>query len=449
QARVTARFGNLDAGGGEKLRTLAEESASLTRQLNALELGSAKAADTITDMALRTAALGSASPQVRSELMGVSSQVASGNLLLEDALPKWQSIIERFYGAEVAARLTADGIREIVAAASGASEIVADLDKNITQLNVRLAGLKGGSEASIRLRTGYAIMEKGGSEKMTPAELAAIGRRMLEEIRLTREVASAQEAQAEARKGATATARDQKKSNDDLLRGQEQWRESLARTAAELNGPLKVAEFERDQRLKEISAALAKNYINETQAAEARRQASEEYRRNTDEIRRNTAEQASRANVMDRLRATMQEEIDLSKLSTEQRRIEEMVLRTVEDAKRNNVEISKEEARAVVAAADVQIRANEDHIRSLEDLQQAGVGAFQSMAQAMGDFAGRGFKGVKDMWSSIKDAFRRGVSDVVAIMLNASFVRPLQNWLGQMLGMGGSQGMAGMASGQG
>lgn len=91
----------------------------------------------------------------------------------------------------------------------------------------------------------------------------------------------------------------------------------------------------------------------------------------------------------------------------------------------------------------------QNHIMMLEDLQDAGVYAFQRMAQAMGDFVGRGFRGVKDMWSQIKDAFKRGVSDVVAIMLNASFVRPLQNWLGQMLGMGGSQGMAGLTSGQG
>ncbi|HEY1075817.1 MAG TPA: hypothetical protein VGE51_03945, partial [Fontimonas sp.] len=91
----------------------------------------------------------------------------------------------------------------------------------------------------------------------------------------------------------------------------------------------------------------------------------------------------------------------------------------------------------------------QNHIMMLEDLQDAGVYAFQRMAQAMGDFVGRGFRGAKDMWSQIKDAFKRGVSDVVAIMLNASFVRPLQNWLGQMLGLGGSQGIAGMAGGQG
>ncbi len=91
----------------------------------------------------------------------------------------------------------------------------------------------------------------------------------------------------------------------------------------------------------------------------------------------------------------------------------------------------------------------QNHIMMLEDLQDAGVYAFQRMAQAMGDFVGRGFRGVKDMWSQIKDAFKRGVSDVVAIMLNASFVRPLQSWLGQMLGLGGSQGIAGMAGGQG
>ena len=156
-----------------------------------------------------------------------------------------------------------------------------------------------------------------------------------------------------------------------------------------------------------------------------------------------------RADVMGQLRAGMQEEVRLSAMSTEQRRIEETVLRAMAEAKQQNVEISEAEARAVVAAADAQIRANEDHIRSLEDLQQAGVGAFQSMAQAMGDFVGRGFRGVKDMWSQIKDAFKRGVSDVVAIMLNASFVRPLQNWLGQMLGLGGSQSMGGLASGQG
>lgn len=92
----------------------------------------------------------------------------------------------------------------------------------------------------------------------------------------------------------------------------------------------------------------------------------------------------------------------------------------------------------------------QDHIALLEDLQHAGVNAFTDMTRAIGDFVGRGFKGVKDLWSQIKNAFKRGVSDVVAIMLNAKFVQPFQNWLGQMLGIGGSQGVGGLAvSGQG
>lgn len=236
-----------------------------------------------------------------------------------------------------------------------------------------------------------------------------------------------------------------KKAREEMAR----WRDEIEKTRAQLEGPLSVAQLEHKKRLDEIAAALKAGTINEAQATEARAQAGEQYRRQTEEIEKNLAAQRERADVMGRLRAGMQEEVRLSAMSVEQRRVEETVLRAMADAKQHNVEISEAEARAVVAAADAQIRANEDHIRSLEDLQQAGVGAFQSIAQAMGDFVGRGFRGVKDMWSQIKEAFKRGVSDVVAIMLNASFVRPLQNWLGQMLGLGGSQGLGGLASGQG
>ncbi len=235
-----------------------------------------------------------------------------------------------------------------------------------------------------------------------------------------------------------------------LADAQAKWTEEIERTGAQLQGSLKVAEYERDQRLQQIAAALKYGTINEAQATEARAQAGEQYRRQTEDIERNLAAQRERADVMGRLRATMQEEIRLSAMSTEQRRIEEMVLRTLSDAKHQNVEVSEAEARAVVAAADAQIRANEAHVRSLEDLQHAGVNAFLDMTRAMGDFVGRGFKGVKDMWSQIKDAFKRGVSDVVAIMLNAKFVQPFQNWLSQLLGMGGQQGAGGIAmNGQG
>lgn len=226
-----------------------------------------------------------------------------------------------------------------------------------------------------------------------------------------------------------------KRAADEMAR----WRDEIEKTRAQLEGPLSVAELKHKKRLDEIAAALKSGYINEAQANEARMQADAQLAKQTAEIEKNIAAQQARADVMGRLRNELEEEIRLSAMSADQRRVEETVLRARDDAVRQSVAFNEDAARRMVAAADAQIRANEDHVRSLEDLQQAGVSAFRAMAQAMGDFVARGFRGVKDMWAQIKDAFKRGVADVISIMINAKFVQPIQNWLSQLLGIGAGQ----------
>ena len=226
------------------------------------------------------------------------------------------------------------------------------------------------------------------------------------------------------------------------------WREEIEKTRAELEGPLAVAELEHKKRLDEIAAALKDNIINRAQATEAEQQADEKLRRQTDAIRENIAAQQARADVMGRLRSEMQEDLRLSTMSTEQRRIETQVMRAAQEAARDKQAFDIEAARKMVTEMDAQIQANEEAVRAAEGYRDAWVGAASDAARAFGDWFANGFKGAKDFAKSLKDIFKRAISDVVAMLLNNSLVTPFKNWLSQIMGPGAG-GMGGVGSADG
>lgn len=464
QARVTARFGNLDAGGGEQLRKLAEESASLTRQLNALELGADNAATTIADMVQRTAGLSSVTPQARRELMGVASEVANGNLLLEDALPKWQAIIERFYGSATAARVSADGIREIIAAASGATEIVGDLQKNIAQLNIRLAGLKGGTEAQIKQRTGYAIMEKGGPQNMTQAELAQIGQAMREEIRLSQQVAAAEKAQADARKATTGAIREQRREQREKIRDDN----AAERATLSLNnlirdqqdlyaGPVQQAMnayADAVQRIDKVESDLREhNRLNaEAQrlVTQARAESAAAHERNLEIARREEQDIARKTNlVMEAGRAYAEETREMLG-SAREREVQRALIEAETAAReqyskglRENIDLQAEEIAGIRAAVEEGFDFRKQAVEQqqyAQDVRDSWVGAAVDASRAFGDWFANGFKGAKDFARNLKDIFKRLVSDLVSMLLQNTLVKPFQNWLQQLSGIGSSAG---------
>lgn len=472
QKLLAARFGNLGDGGEAQMRALAEESASLTRQLNALELGANAAAGTISDMVQRTAGLSSVTPQARRELMGVASEVASGNLLLEDALPKWQSIIERFYGSAAAARVSADGIREIIAAASGATEIVGDLQKNIAQLNIRMAGLQGGTEAQIKRRTGYAILEKGGPGNMTPAELANIGRAMQEEIRLSQQVEAAEKAQAEARKANTAAMRAQRTEQREKIRDDN----AAERATLSLNnlirdqqnlwaGPVQEAMnayAEAVQRIDKVESDLREHNRLNAEAQQlltrAREESAAAHQRNLEIASREEADIRRKLDLVGETARAYAEETREMLGSAREREVQRALIEAETAAReqyskglRENIDLQAEEIagirRVVEQGFDFRKQAVEQQ-QYANDVRDAWTGAAADASRAFGDWFAGGLRGGRDFARSLKDIFKRLVSDLVSMFLQQSLVKPFQNWLQQAMGMNTS-GMSGFGTAQG
>ena len=461
-----SHMGVLDPGtaAATAYKSLAAEVASTTRQLNALELGAQLAATTIADMVQRTAGLSSVTPQARRELMGVASEVANGNLLLEDALPKWQAIIERFYGSATAARVSADGIREIIAAASGATEIVGDLQKNIAQLNIRLAGLKGGTEAQIKLRTGYAIMEKGGPQNMTQAELAQIGQAMREEIRLSQQVAAAEKAQADARKATTGAIREQRREQREKIRDDN----AAERATLSLNnlirdqqdlyaGPVQQemnAYADAVQRIDKVESDLREhNRLNaEAQrlVTQARTESEAAHERNLEIARREEQDIARKTNlVMEAGRAYAEETREMLG-SAREREVQRALIEAETAAReqyskglRENIDLQAEEIAGIRAAVEEGFDFRKQAVEQqqyAQDVRDSWVGAASDAARAFGDWFANGCKGAKDFARNLKDIFKRLLSDLVSMMLQNSLVRPFQNWLQGMFSNAGSQG---------
>lgn len=287
---------------------------------------------------------------------------------------------------------------------------------------------------------------------------AAANRQQIDQI--TGEMADyeiAQEAAKKATQGGTAAAVAQDvalgnlankagKTSDELKRlaeAQREFERETARRRAELEGPQAVADFVLDDELASNRAARASGISAD--AVRAREQViRDEYAKTNEELRR-------RQDILGQVHAEMEEEIRLSGLSAEARRVEETVIRAINAAKEAGQPLNAQEIadlRAYVTAADATIEAREEQRRQMEDLAGAVIGAAQDGARAWGDFVASGFRKWKDFVSSVKDMAKRLVSDLAAMWADSTFVTPIKNWFSQWLN-GGSSGFQGGFPGQG
>jgi len=461
--RSVARFGFADPSIAAEVARNASAIESYNRQLTELQLGSDLAAKNVTGLVLASADLTAASPELRAELTGVSQQLSEGRILLVDAIPQWQSIIERFYGAEVAARVAASSIREVGASAAESAKLVDQATKNIQNAYIQLAGVQGGEEAAIRRRVGYQITNQAATGKpFDQQQLAEIGRAMQAEIEVMKQLAKAREAAAEARKQETGAVRDaarttREKTRDDAAAAQatRALNDLVRDQQAVYAGPVQKAANEYAaalERIDKVQADLIKHHRLDADAQRqlqaAREEAKVAHERRLEMAQREQATIDRNVDVVGSLVEEYQRETRAVGLSARERAIAEGMLKAETRARelhaqglRDTIDLTEQERAQLreLYGSAVDARNWLELQKDISDeYRNAWLRSIESVADAFTDFIMSGMRDFKSLGASLKNIAKQLVGDLVRTFLQQKIVIPIQAQVSQAFANGNS-----------
>lgn len=393
------------------------------------------------------------SPNTRAELAILANAIAEGKDVSAYAANTLARLAKEEGNAGAAAWLLKngmDGAKQSIADVATLTEAAAG---RLVNLRVQLAGLKGGTEAAIRQRYGEEIIAKGGPQKISQEGMAQIGRSMLEEIRLSKEVEAAQKAQAEARKGNAAAMRDSAKAADQAKESQARYVAQAALAAAELRGPLALAQAQSKQKTDELDAALAKHNI--TRAAHKALVEAE-----AAALAKREAEIAKQVAAPQALLDAMTGELQTLRMIGPEREIERRRLQAVAEMQREladareaagNAAARETEAvrlgysswrdyeAAMLAAASANAVLSvriEEQAALAEDWARVWTDAAADVADALTNFATSGLRDFKGLAKDLKNIARQLVGDLIRTFLQQKIVIPIQAQLTQVFSSG-------------
>lgn len=235
------------------------------------------------------------------------------------------------------------------------------------------------------------------------------------------------------------------KANDDAqqrLDEMKRWREEAQRAAAVMEGPLKEAEVKRDQRLSELAESLGKGRIEQaaynTLVSDAKRVFEEEAeaaRAANEEFKRRQSAPEKLLNDMERERHMIGLVGRERELANEQLRAQEELERAIADAldaKRRFTEREIEDLKREADARAEAIVLAREQAELAAGYREKWTSAIGSVADAWGQWFASGFRDTKDFLAQTLDAFKRWLSDLVAMFARAQ----LGKWLQVDLGAG-------------
>lgn len=454
--RSLARMGDASGSMAARLASATEAVANQKLRVDELDRSYATAIGSGADLIISTAKLGDVTQQQRQQIEGLVGELVKNNMAMDTAKPKIVALINELFGAEAAARAAASGFREMQAAA-GDTKYLDKMAENLAKQQVRLRGIQQGARAGSRLEFGYQIVEdqKERGKPFSTAELAARYRAWQQVAEATDAADAAQKRATESKRASTASARE----HANAVRDDAREELSAATATRALNALIRDQQNEYgDAGVKaanDYADALARIQKIEDDLRRVHHLGKEELTQLT--LARDAAKKAhERAvevaqremDIIGRAKEDYREEIMLSGLSNEARRVEEQVIRAVNEAKSQGRTLSKgeiEDLRKFATESEAMLKARDAQRRYAEDVKNAWVGAASAGTRAWGDFAARGFKDFKSFSKSIKDIFKRLISDLITMMADRALVQPFERWLSQ-LGSAGSGGF-GQASG--
>lgn len=234
-----------------------------------------------------------------------------------------------------------------------------------------------------------------------------------------------------------------KKTKDELKRLAEAQREfgrENERIAAQLAGPIAEAEFEYADGVAQANDALAKREATVAQVIQRERLLAEQKRRAIAEIEREQ-------DVLGKVAADYAQQIRLSGMSAQARRVEEEVIRAVNDAMAAGKPLRDDEIvslRASISEWQRIVDLNDAQQMAAEDFRNSWLNAVGSVADAFGDWIVGGLSSFKDFGRALKDIAKRFMADLISQFANNALQNTIGNWFRGITSGGFSQ-----AGGQG
>jgi tape measure domain-containing protein len=441
-----------------RVRELSKEMEFQKLRVDELTKSYDQAIRSTADMVLEQMRISRVTPESRKSLEDLVRELDSNGIALDTARPKFLAWAEAAGIAGAEARVTAASFREMNAAASD-TKYLDQMSEQLQKQQVRLRAIQQGVRAGSRLEFGQQILadQKERGKPFTEAELAARYRAWQAVANATDEADAAQRRAAESKRAATASSREHTKSLRDEARAQV--------TVASAMNALKSLVRDQQNQYGDDQVRADNDYADSLQRIQKVEDDLRRVRRLDAEAIRQLADardQASKAHayalevarqemdIVGRIKEDYREQIQLSGLSGEARRAEEVVIRAVNEAKQQGRTLSAgeiQDLRKFARESEATLRVRDAQVRYAEEVQGAWVGAASSASQAFADFAANGFKDFKSFSQALKDIAKRLVSDLIRIFADRALIQPLQNWFSQL--MSGGSGGFGQAGGGG
>lgn len=451
-----SKGGALPAGMQESLDAAATKLEVARTKVDQLSEAQRSAIEVNRNLVLEKAGVTNATEAQRKSLEQLLLSQSNEGQTLQQNLPHLTKWATEVLGVEASNRLAKASFEDLGKAATDtAAQIKAaladvdkGLDKQINQLQLQLIEKTQGKAAALRAGFIKEMADKGLDP--TSADYQARRARNEEVIQLTEQIERA----TKATQAATQAQADAKRKTEEARRAQEQQTESQRRytaeaalAAAQLQGPLAVAEAKHKLRVEELDRLLEKHNVTREAYNHLVKDSARELAETTKELQ---AAQRGPQALID----AMGREISMLSMSVQARERLERQLRAEEEMRRAVAEANKagaaidakttqgliEQARAY-ADLSIAVERQAEVAREWADVGTRGVADF---ADLLADSLSGGLDKSRSFFDELKDIFRRGWRDALRTFLEQSMVRPIQNALQAMLS-GALRGAAGGA----
>lgn len=214
----------------------------------------------------------------------------------------------------------------------------------------------------------------------------------------------------------------------DLLKARAEFAAENRRMEAQLAGPEAEAWHEYA-----TGVAEARQALNEFKASQEEVRIREQLLAETRD--RTLADIAREQDVLGRLRAEYAEHLQLAGLANRERRVEETLLRAINDAREKGRALTGaeiEQTREWLRQQEYAIEYAESQVRAAEDVERAWTDTWSNAADAMGDWFARGLRDGKAFFRGLMQMAQRWIAQLVGLMAKAR----LGELLGRDLGAG-------------
>lgn len=394
-----------------------------------------------TSYILQAAGVTDATDAQRKSLEELVRRQANQGLTMQQNMDLYQPLIQKLFGVDAAARLAGKGFDQIGASATASAAAIKSalatidegLDKQIGTLQLQLIEASQGKAARMRAE----FIKNAAAQGLDPTSDDYQARRAKNEqvIELTLSLdkqAKATQAVSKAEAEATRNNDSAKRLRDQQLDSQRRYTAEAARAAAEIAGPLAVAETQRTQRVAELDAELKKHNITQAAYNDLAAEAERIEQKRKAELR---TQQAAPQALLD----TLSGEIRLLQVAgTERERYsrqlqnEQDMRRAINEANEAGAGISADITKRLLtqarAWADVSIQV-EQQTANLEEWANVGTRGVADVADLLADTFSNSLDESESFFDRLKDIFKRGWRDIMRTMLEQNLVRPIQSML--------------------